>query len=110
METQAPVTSKFIRDGLDGKAGNKDYIAIHGRLDQMTLFHRQSDDVTPQTTPWDNVDESSLHASLLALFKIENHQPKLNHSLKPFVLLFDCYVISTRNSEELAQNLAVRDK
>ena len=44
-------------DGLDGKAGNKDYIAIHGRLDQMTLFHHQGDDVTPQATLWSNVDE-----------------------------------------------------
>ena len=25
-------------DGLDGKAGNKDYIAIHGRLDKVTLL------------------------------------------------------------------------
>ena len=29
-------------DGLDGKAGNRDYISIHGRLDKMTLLHDQS--------------------------------------------------------------------
>jgi NAD-dependent deacetylase len=29
-------------DGLDGKAGNGDYISIHGRLDRMTLLHDQS--------------------------------------------------------------------
>ena len=29
-------------DGLDGKAGNEDYISIHGRLDRMTLLHDQS--------------------------------------------------------------------
>ena len=28
-------------DGLDGKAGNKNYIAIHGRLDKVTPFHEQ---------------------------------------------------------------------
>ena len=97
-------------DGLDGKAGNKDYIAIHGRLDQMTLFHHQSDDVTPQTTPWDNVDESSLHASLLALFKIENHQPKLNHSLKPFVLLFDEYYTELYRISEAQSRMLTADK
>ena len=29
-------------DGLDGKAGNRDYISIHGRLNKMTLLHDQS--------------------------------------------------------------------
>ena len=28
-------------DGLDGKAGNTQYIAIHGRLDKVTIYHRQ---------------------------------------------------------------------
>ena len=37
-------------DGLDGKAGNTDYIAIHGRLDQMTLFHQQGEPVEVLTT------------------------------------------------------------
>jgi len=75
-------------DGLDGKAGNSNYIAIHGRLDQMTLFHTQGEQVEVIATPWDEVDESNLDESLLALFNIQN-EPKLNHSNKPFVLLFD---------------------
>lgn len=29
-------------DGLDGKAGNEDYISIHGRLDKMTHLHDQA--------------------------------------------------------------------
>ncbi|CAM4256690.1 hypothetical protein PSOS111911_10230 [Pseudoalteromonas ostreae] len=70
---------------------SKNYIAIHGRLDQMTLFHHQGDDVKAHTTPWDNVDESRLHESLLELFNIENQQPVVDQSLKPFVLLFDEY-------------------
>jgi NAD-dependent deacetylase len=97
-------------DGLDGKAGNKDYIAIHGRLDQMTLFHHQGDDVTPQATLWSNVDESNLHRSLLELFNIENHQPKLNHSLKPFVLLFDEYYTELYRITEAQQRMMNADK
>ncbi|KAF7762930.1 NAD-dependent deacetylase [Pseudoalteromonas undina] len=97
-------------DGLDGKAGNKNYIAIHGRLDQMTLFHHQGDDVTPQTTPWDNVDESSLHASLLELFKIENQQPMLNQSLKPYVLLFDEYYTELYRISEAQSRMLAADK
>ena len=97
-------------DGLDGKAGNKNYIAIHGRLDQMTVFHHQGDKVTPPATLWSNVDESNLHRSLLALFNIENHQPKLNHSLKPFVLLFDEYYTELYRITEAQQRMIDADK
>ena len=96
--------------GLDGNAGNKNFIAIHGRLDQMTLFHHQGDDVTPQTTPWDNADESSLHASLLELFKIENQQPMLNQSLKPYVLLFDEYYTELYRISEAQSRMLTADK
>ena len=79
-------------DGLDGKAGNKDYIAIHGRLDQMTVFHDQDigESINPVTTPWDNIEPENLKTSLLDTFKIKK-KPKLNQSLKPYVLLFDEY-------------------
>lgn len=79
-------------DGLDGKAGNTDYIAIHGRIDQMTIYHDQSeaDFVQPLAAPWDEVDEDRLDESLLALFRIDG-TPLLNHSYKPYVLLFDEY-------------------
>ena len=97
-------------DGLDGKAENKNYIAIHGRLDQMTVFHHQGDKVTPQATLWSNVDESNLHRSLLALFNIENHQPKLNHSLKPFVLLFDEYYTELYRISEAQSRMLTADK
>ena len=97
-------------DGLDGKAGNKNYIAIHGRLDQMTVFHHQGDKVTPQATLWSNVDESNLHRSLLELFNIENHQPKLNHSLKPFVLLFDEYYTELYRISEAQSRMLTADK
>lgn len=97
-------------DGLDGKAGNKNYIPIHGRLDQMTSFHHQGDDVTPQTTPWGNIDESRLHDSLLGLFKIENQQAVLNHSLKPYVLLFDEYYTELYRISEAQQRMIDSDK
>ena len=97
-------------DGLDSKAGNKNYIAIHGRLDQMTVFHHQGDDVTPQATLWNNVDESNLHRSLLELFNIENNQPKLNYSLKPFVLLFDEYYTELYRITEAQQRMMNADQ
>ncbi len=76
-------------DGLDGKAGNKDFIAIHGRIDQMTLFHNQQGPVADIiATPWDNVDEDNAAESLLGLFQIKD-TPELNKSYKPYVLLFD---------------------
>jgi len=76
-------------DGLDGKAGNTDFIAIHGRLDQMTLFHHQGDDVMAFNAPWEKVNEDNLHNSLLEVFNINNESPMINESFKPYVLLFD---------------------
>ena len=81
-------------DGLDGKAGNTDYIAIHGRIDQMTLFHYQDEmveDVQVIDAPWHTVDETCLQQSLLELFKIDNNTPVIDKSYKPYVLLFDEY-------------------
>lgn len=66
-------------DGLDAKAGNDNYLAIHDQ---------KNPDVAIITTPWDKVDESYLSESLLDLFKI-NKEPELNKSFKPYVLLFD---------------------
>lgn len=96
-------------DGLDGKAGNQDYIAIHGRLDQMTPFHQQGDAVDILTTPWDQVDEHSLTDSLLALFNIQQ-TPVLNHSLKPYVLLFDEYYTELYRITEAQQRMQAADR
>ncbi len=76
-------------DGLDGKAGNQDYISIHGRIDKVTLYHEQGPDVEKFDAPWDHVDEANLKASLLDIFRIPKSGPVLNQSLKPYVLLFD---------------------
>ncbi|MBB1297635.1 MULTISPECIES: Sir2 family NAD-dependent protein deacetylase [Pseudoalteromonas] len=97
-------------DGLDGKAGNKNYIAIHGRLDQMTLFHEQGEPVTPLATPWDSVDESRLQESLFELFNIQNQTPELNHSFKPFVLLFDEYYTELYRITQAQQRMLNADK
>jgi NAD-dependent deacetylase len=97
-------------DGLDGKAGNKNYIAIHGRLDQMTLFHEQGEPVTPLATPWDSVEESRLQESLFELFNIQNQTPVLNHSFKPFVLLFDEYYTELYRITQAQQRMLNADK
>jgi NAD-dependent deacetylase len=92
-------------DGLDGKAGNTDYIAIHGRLDQVTLFHVQGEPVETMTAPWDEVDEENLEKSLLALFGIKQ-QPVIDESLKPFVLLFDEYYTELYRISEAQERMA----
>lgn len=99
-------------DGLDGKAGNQDYIAIHGRLDQMTHYHVQGEPVTPVKTPWDSVDETKLKESLLSIFNIDDssEQPTLNESFKPFVLLFDEYYTDLYRISEAQQRMMLADK
>lgn len=99
-------------DGLDGKAGNNDYIAIHGRLDQMTLYHNQGDPVTPLSTPWNDVNESDLTDSLLTLFKIntEKREPTLDESYKPYVLLFDEYYTELYRISEAQQRMTDADR
>ena len=86
-------------DGLDGKAGNHSYIAIHGRLDKVTLFHDQGLKVDVLDAPWeivskecpDEEDKDRLAKVLLEAFKISklSKRPEKLKSLKPFVLLFD---------------------
>ncbi len=96
-------------DGLDGKAGNLDYIAIHGRLDQMTLFHDQGDPVDIIQTPWDQVNEDNLVASLFEIFQIDN-TPQLYASYKPYVLLFDEYYTDLYRISEAQQRMYEADK
>ena len=93
-------------DGLDGKAGNPDYIAIHGRLDQMTVFHDQeiADQIETTPTPWDEVDENRLESSLLELFRIDS-SPRLGDSFKPYVLLFDEYYTELYRIGEAQQRM-----
>ena len=98
-------------DGLDGKAGNPNYIAIHGRLDQMTLFHEQGEPVDIIPTPWDSVNTEHLIESLLDIFKIDSvtHKPELNVSFKPYVLLFDEFYTELYRIREAQQRMADAD-
>lgn len=96
-------------DGLDGKAGNQDYIAVHGRLDQMTLFHNQGNEVEVIQTPWDDVDDENLDDSLLKLFRIQR-EPEFDQSYKPFVLLFDEYYTELYRITEAQQRMIDADK
>jgi NAD-dependent deacetylase len=109
-------------DGLDGKAGNNDYIPIHGRLDQMTLFHSQvhTQGVTAEVvdTPWDRIvddcknkepENKAINRQLLELFSIEG-KPELNVSYKPFVLLFDEYYTDLYRITEAQERMESADR
>ncbi|MGB0495782.1 MAG: SIR2 family NAD-dependent protein deacylase [Kangiellaceae bacterium] len=104
-------------DGLDGKVGNEDYIAIHGRLDQMTLFHDQHQSQVEMVevikTPWDSIDQDlkddDLSEALLELFSIQN-KPQLNLSYKPFVLLFDEFYTDLYRITEAQKRMANADR
>ena len=87
-------------DGLDGKAGNKKYIAIHGRLDKLICYDDEMKMQTPVDARWETIEKDSpnsnrdLKVALLRKFKISSTKngklsPEVGISLKPFVLLFD---------------------
>ena len=87
-------------DGLDGRAGNKNYVSIHGRLDKVVLYQNEMDVQSPFDANWNEIDllsnpsDEELKKNLLDKFKINLHNnntlsPKLGLSLKPYVLLFD---------------------
>ena len=87
-------------DGLDGRAGNKNYVSIHGRLDKVVLYQNEMDVQSPFDANWDEIDlsldpdDEELKKNLLGKFKINLNNnnilsPKLGLSLKPYVLLFD---------------------
>ena len=88
-------------DGLDGKAGNKTYIPIHGRIDKVTKFIREDINGPIFNAPWHHVfsecndfeNEKKLRDTLLDAFRISKYTltPEFNLSLKPYVLLFDEY-------------------
>ena len=96
-------------DGLDGKAGNANYVSIHGRIDKVTLLHTQGEQVEVLDAPWDDVDEEHLEASLLSLFRIEG-KPKLNQSLKPMVLLFDEYYTDLYGMSEAERRMSQAER
>ncbi|MFK7831356.1 MAG: NAD-dependent deacetylase [Congregibacter sp.] len=101
-------------DGLDGKAGNDDYIAIHGRLDQMTVYHDQSavESLEVFPTPWDAVEDddgAKLDESLLDIFQIVG-TPALQVSFKPFVLLFDEYYTELYRISEAQQRMVAAQR
>ena len=86
-------------DGLDYKAGNKEYISIHGNLHKVTPYHDQNQVVDIKNAPWNEIeaacpndnDINKLKDVLLDFFKISKKTltPEKMISLKPFVLLFD---------------------
>ena len=57
-------------DGLDGKAGNTQYIPIHGRLDKVTVFHNQDDIIPIEEAPWDIIASEKIDLNDLSLIHI----------------------------------------
>ena len=89
-------------DGLDEKAGNKNYIPIHGRLDKLIHYDDEMKMQTPINACWETIEKDGplsdcdLKTALLKKFKIypsknKKLSPECGISLKPFVLLFDEY-------------------
>ncbi len=86
-------------DGLDGKAGNRDYISIHGRLDKVVYYKNELEEQVPFDANWNEIDlslnpsDEVLKKELLKKFKIKFYNdhfiPQNGVSLKPYVLLFD---------------------
>jgi len=81
-------------DCLDEKAGNEDYIAIHGKTSKMSLYWSENklprEALVQKDIPWHQVDEHRLEESLTEIFKIPSSMtPKKRVSYKPVLLLFD---------------------
>ena len=84
-------------DGLDGKAGNKEYISIHGRLDKVDCYKNELEEQIPFDANWNEIDlslnpsDEVLKKELLKKFKIKFYNgrfiPQNCVSLKPYVLL-----------------------
>jgi len=96
-------------DCLDEKAGNVDYIAIHGKTTKMSLYWSENK-LPPKALiqtdiPWHEVDENKLEESLIEIFQIPSSMtPKKRVSYKPVLLLFDEYYT------ELFQNSRARQR
>ena len=114
-------------DGLDGKAGNRRYISVHGRLDKVTVFSEEGEQTLILDAPWDEISdlgfthendpksEDQLIEILLECFKIRKNDqkkyfPTLGYSLKPFVLLFDEIYTELYKISEAQQRMIDADK
>ena len=58
-------------DGLDFKAGNLDYIPIHGRLDKLIKYDNEFTSQEPIDANWENID-NTLKDDELSLALIKN--------------------------------------
>ena len=107
-------------DGLDGRAGNTDYISIHGRLDKVVYYRNEMDKQLPFDAEWDEIDMTSnptdevLKEKLLEKFKIRKigntFSPEIGISLKPYVLLFDEIYTDLYRISEAEQWMKVANK
>lgn len=124
-ETHRWLSDKFLItqniDGLDGKAGNSNYIPIHGRLDKLIVYDDEMKRQNPIDANWESIDQSlkvngtNLVDFLLQKFKIKKNdkkilQPEKGISLKPFVLLFDEYYTDLYRFSEAERWMAMTNK
>ena len=100
-------------DTLDFKAGNKEYIPIHGRLDKVSRFVGENEPLgNLLEAPWQKINselsEQKLKHQLLDAFKISHitKTPELGISLKPFVLLFDEYYTESYRISEAIKKMS----
>ncbi len=100
-------------DTLDFKAGNKEYIPIHGRLDKVSRFLEENQPLgNLLEAPWQTINselsEQKLKHQLLDAFKISytTKIPELGVSLKPFVLLFDEYYTESYRISEAIEKMS----
>ena len=79
-------------DGLDAKAGNKNYISIHGRLDQLITYKDEMEFQKPIDAEWNEIDSSleddKLILSLFDKFKILEVDSKVDYRKKKLKMQF----------------------
>tara|TARA_B100001996_G_scaffold213467_1_gene163946 strand:- start:977 stop:1759 length:783 start_codon:yes stop_codon:yes gene_type:complete len=110
-------------DGLDGKAGNTNYIPIHGRLDKLVVYDNQEKIQKPFDALWSEMKEchgssdiTFLKNSLLTKCNIlkntsdNSYAPIKGTSLKPFVLLFDEYYTENYRINEAMNWMEIAQK
>ena len=63
-------------DGLDGKAGNKTYIPIHGRLDRVTVYSSQEQPQELLEAPWEDIEQLKIEVEdhiRLTFYILDHH-------------------------------------
>ena len=68
-------------DGLDAKAGNKNYISIHGRLDKVIIYQDEMEYQIPTDANWNEIDPSHDDNKLISSWLPSDNDKKFINSL-----------------------------